>query len=354
MKKYVMLYAFTAVTVALILLAGHSVESTMVRVTAVRVTETTVEDTVTCAGKVEDYPGNSIYAVRPGIVRKIYVKVGDTVSAGQPIMDIVPSSSTSSDSTFPSSSSSTDYGAAYQAYTKYLQMQSNQTSSSGVTSAAASSSPDSAVTSDGTDAYTLEAVNSGTVKSLGVSYIGAFIGATSPAAVIQNGNGMRVRLSVDESQIADLKKGQKVQISGVGFKNSVYSGSIVSISSQAKQMLLTTGQETVVEVVASIDHPGEDIKTGFSAKAKITTSSNNRVLCVPYEAVQEDADGHEFVFCDVSGKAKKVPIITGREFDAGFEVKSGVKANDIVIMNPNDVTDGGKVVLVKLAAGDNA
>lgn len=353
MKKYVMLYTFTAAAVALILLAGHSVESTMVRVTAVRVTETAVEDTVTCAGKVEDYPGNSIYAVRPGIVRKIYVKVGDTVSAGQPIMDIVPSSSTSSDSS-SSSSSATDYGAAYQAYTKYLQMQSNQTSSSGGSSAAASSSQNSSETSDGTDVYTLEAVNSGTVKSLGVSYIGAFIGATSPAAVIQNGNGMQVRLSVDESQIADLKKGQKVQISGVGFKNSVYSGSIVSISSQAKQMLLTTGQETVVEVVASIDHPGEDIKTGFSAKAKITTSSSNRVLCVPYEAVQEDSDGHEFVFCDVSGKAKKMPIITGREFDAGFEVKSGVKANDIVIMNPNDVTDGGKVVLVKLAAGDNA
>lgn len=353
MKKYVMLYTFTAAAAGLILLAGHSIESTMVRVTAVRVAETTVQDTVTCAGKVEDYPGNSIYAIRPGIVRKIYVKVGDTVTAGQPIMDIVPSPSSSSDSS-SSSTSSTDYGAAYQAYAKYLQMQNSPTASSGVTSAAASSSSNDASTSDGTDAYTLQAVNSGTVKSLAASYAGAFIGTNIPAAVIQNGNGMQVRLSVDESQIADLKKGQKVQISGVGFKNSVYSGSIVSISSEAKQMLLSTGQETVVEVIASIDHPGDDIKTGFSAKAKITTSANNRILCVPYEAVQEDSDGHEFVFCDVSGKAKKVSIVTGREFDAGFEVKSGVKANDIVIMDPNDVTDGGKVVLVKLTAGDNA
>lgn len=354
MKKYVTLYAFTAAAVALILIAGHSVESSMVRVTAMRITQSTVEDTITCAGKVEDYPGNSLYAPQAGIVSKLYVKVGDTVSVGQAIMDITPSNASASSASSDSSSSSTaaaNYSAAYEAYSKYLQEYQPGGASSG--NAGSSSTDYSQASSNSAGVYTLKAVNAGTVKSLAVSAVGALISPSSPAVVIKNGNGMQVRLSVDESQISDLKTGQKVQVSGVGFKNSLYSGSVLSVSNEAKQTLLTTGQETVVDVVASVDNPGADIKPGFSAKVKITTSQNNRVLCVPYEAVRENPDESEYVFCEAGGKAKKVPIVTGREFDTGFEVKTGIKAGDIVITDPDDVSDGKKVVIVKMATGGN-
>ncbi len=354
MKKYVTLYAFTAAAVALILIAGHSVESSMVRVTAMRIAQSTVEDTITCAGKVEDYPGNSLYAPQAGIVSKLYVKVGDTVSVGQAIMDITPNNASASSSSSDSSSSTAaaDYSAAYEAYSKYLQEYQSGGASSGDTGSS-SSADHSQVSSNSAGVYTLKAVNAGTVKSLAVSSVGALISPSSPAVVIKNGNGMQVQLSVDESQISDLKTGQKVQVSGVGFKNSLYSGSILSVSNEAKQTLLTTGQETVVDVVASVDNPGADIKPGFSAEVKITTSQNNRVLCVPYEAVREDSNESEYVFCEVGGKAKKVPIVTGREFDTGFEVKTGIKAGDIIITDPDDVSDGKKVVIVKMAAGGN-
>lgn len=354
MKKYVMLYAFTAAVVALILLAGHTVESSMVRVTAMRIAQTTVEDTITCAGKVEDYPGNSLYAPQAGIVSKLYVKEGDTVSVGQAIMDITPNTVSASSASSDSSSSATaaNYSAAYEAYSKYLQGYQPGGASPG--NASSSSSQDySQEYSNSAGVYTLKAVNAGTVKSLAVSCVGAFISPSAPAVVIKNGNGMQVRLSVDESQISDLKTGQKVQVSGVGFKNSLYSGSVLSVSNEAKQTLLTTGQETVVDVVASVDNPGVDIKPGFSAKVKITTSQNNRVLCVPYEAVREDSNESEYVFCEVGGKAKKVQIVTGREFDTGFEVKNGIKAGDIVITNPDDVSGGDKVVIVNMAVGGN-
>lgn len=344
MKKYVMLLTFTVVAIVLIVVAGRSVESSMIRVSAFKITQSTVEDTVTCTGTVENFPGNSIYAVQPGIVRKLYVKLGDTVSAGQAIMDIIPNTSASADL----SSAAANANNAYEAYYKYLQNGTSTASSAIDFSTAAQTN------GDAPKSYTISATNAGTVDYLAVSYEGSYISSNAPAVTIKNGNGMRVRLTVDESQVSDLKAGQKVQISGVGFKNSVYSGSVVSISDTAKQTLLTTGQQTVVEVIASVDKPGVDIKPGFTAKAKITTSQSNKALCVPYEAVREDSNNSEYVLCVVGGKAKRVPIVTGREFDTGFEVKKGLKANDIIIMNPDDVSEGQKVIIVKLAEGGNA
>lgn len=341
MKKYVILYVATATLIAAIVLLGNFIKQSVVRVSVARLEPSTAEDTVTCTGRVESYPGNSVYATIPGVVQKIYVQPGDTVSTGQAIMDIMPAASTSS------SSSSISYGAAYDAYEAYLRSQSANLSSAPASSSEEESVPDES----NTQTYTLVAGNAGTVESLASVSVGSYLDASSPAAVIRNENGMLVRLSVDESRIAEIKEGQKVQISGVGFKNSVYSGVIKSIAEEAKQLVLTTGQETVVEVIASVDKPGSDIKPGYTAQAKITTSQNAKILCVPYGAVRADADGNEFVFCVVNGRAKRTVIVTGKEFDDGFEVKSGLKSGDLVITNPDDVTDGAKVMVVKTAVG---
>jgi RND family efflux transporter MFP subunit len=350
MKKYVLLYTFTAIMVAAILMSGQAMKNSVTRVTTVKVTPSTAEDTVTCTGKVESFPGNDVYATDPGVVQKIYVRVGEKVTAGQAIMDILPisSSSTTSSAAVPS------YNSAYEAYAAYLSRSQSQSSAgAGETSSSDTQSSNFSSGSEaGSKIYTLKASNSGIVESLSPSSTGAYVGVEKPSAVIRNENGVQVRLSVDESQVSNLKEGQKVQISGVGFKNSVYTGSIESISSEAKQAISTTGQETVVEVIASVKKPGSDIRPGFTAKAKITTSQSNHILIVPYEAVREDSQENEFVFCVVNGRAKKVSIVTGREFDNGFEVKSGIRANDLVITDPDDVSEGAKIVSFGTAAGE--
>ena len=348
MKKFVMLYTLTAAIILSIVAVGNSMKSSVTRVTTVKVVPSTVENTITCTGRVEAFPGNCVYASKPGIVKKVYVKPGDTVKAGQSIMDIRPFISNPSST---SSSSIPDYSKAYAAYEALLKSQSSAVPPSGMFSSGTQSGVSSTDESS-SEEYTLQTSNSGIVETLSPTTVGSYIDSSSPVAVIRNENGLQVRLSVDEAQISDLKAGQKVQISGVGFKSSVYSGTIKTISDEAKQTIITTGQETVVEVIASVNNPGADIKPGFTAKAKITTSQNNRVLNVPYEAVREDSDNNEYVFCAINGKAKKVIIATGREFDTGFEVKRGIKAGDTVITDPDDVLDGAKIVTIGSAVGE--
>lgn len=351
MKKYVFLYTFTAIAAAVILTIGQIIRSTFVHVSTVKASTSTVENTVICTGKVEVNPGNNIYAVTPGIIKQLFVKTGSKVTAGQAIMEILPLSLSQSSSSSPSGEnskldSSLSAANAYGIYSAYL----NHMKGEGPTSSA-SESPQKTNNAS----YVIRATANGTVGSLAASEAGAYIDASKPAAVIQNGNDLQIRLNVDESQASDIKVRQSVQITGVGFRNSVYFGQITTVSGEAKQIVSTTGQETVIDVLASVNHPGADLKPGFTVKAKIITASCSHILVLPYEAVRENANGGEFVYCIVKNHAKKTTVITGREFDNGFEIKSGVHENDSVITNPDEISDGSKVIpdSVASAAGES-
>ena len=154
---------------------------------------------------------------------------------------------------------------------------------------------------------------------------------------------LQVRLAVNESQISEIKIGQRAVITGAGF-HTVYEGTVTSISSEAKQEYHTTGTETVVEVLVRIQNPKSDIKPGFSAKARIITEESKNVLVAPYEAVRADDDGKEYVYLLHGRKAIKVPVTTRKEFESGFEVLSGLQDQDTIIMNPDSITDGAAVL----------
>lgn len=317
MKKYVMLFAFTALLGASIVGYGRYVKDSIPIVEVLKVTPSTVEDSVVCTGRVEYASSGSVYAPAASVSRKVYVKNGEYVNAGQKLMDVTTVSTDQMDG-----SSGADIEEAYAAFL-------NQ--ASGVSSS---------LPSTGTETKTLTSPISGRVTSVAVTDAGYYIDPTKPAVEITGTTGLQVRLSVNESQISEIKLGQKAEITGAGFKNSTYYGTVKDISSEAKQLYSTTGQETVVEVIVSVDHAGDDIKPGYSAKAKVTTSNNKNVLIAPYESVRADNDGNEYVFRLVGNKAVKTAITTNREFGDGFEVKKGLSADDRVIEDPDNISDG--------------
>jgi RND family efflux transporter MFP subunit len=324
MKKYVMLFTFTVLLGASIVGYGRYVKDSIPIVEVLKVIPSTVEDSVVCTGKVEYASSGSVYAPAASISRKVYVKNGDFVYAGQKLMDVTTISTDQMDE------GSSGLGEAYAAFL-------NQTSGS-------SSLPSE------TETKTLTSPISGRITSIAVTDAGYYIDPSKPAVEITGTAGLQLRLSVNESQISDIKPGQKAEITGAGFRNSTYYGKVKDISSEAKQLYSTTGQETVVEVVVSVDNAGDDIKPGYSAKAKITISDNNNVLVAPYESVRADNDGNEYVFRLVRNKAVKTAITTNREFSDGFEVKKGLSANDRVIENPDSISDG-EFVLATAGSG---
>lgn len=326
MKKYVLLCILTLAAGISILIFGQAIKSSVRRADIVVLKPITVENSVMCSGKVESASDDKVYAPVSSVSKKVYVKIGDKVKAGEKLMDLsVPVSAAS-----PAEGSS-QFGNSYQAYAQYL---------NGTTSPPAASA----------DTKTMTAPEDGTIEDMAVRDPGSFVDTQEPLFVIKKDGGVDVRLEVDESQIADIRVGQSVQITGVGFKNSVYSGKIQSISSEAKQKATLTGQETVVEAVVSVEKPREDIKPGFTAKARVVTSRDTHVLSVPYEAVKSDQQGNEYVFRLVGNRAVKTAIVTAREYDNGFEVKSGLSPSDQVIVGQDEIIDGDYVIPLTIKA----
>lgn len=311
MKRNVMLIAFTALILISILAWGEISRNSAIQVSVVKVNPLTVEDSVICSGRVERISDHSVCSPYTAFISRILVKTGDTVSVGQPLMEVL-------------------------------------TSENGVTGTEEGFGEGSGYPGDfqqsRTKTQTIASPYAGEITSLtaaGQSYIRT----GSPVAVISDSPAkLQVRLSVDEAQIADVKIGQKAMITGVGFKNTAYTGVVQKISSDAKQVVSKNGEATVVEVIVSVDKTGGEIKPGYTAKAKIITSENSGVLIAPYEAVRADKDGNEYVFKLCGKQAVKTPVVTNREFDKGFEITSGISKNDEIINNPDSVSNGSYVV----------
>lgn len=319
MKKYVQLITFTCVLIAVIGLIGGMISNTAVKATVVKVKPLTVENSVTCTGKVERVAVRSVYPPTAAAVKETYVKVGDKVEAGSPLLNIV------STPVVPDTTSLQEtYAALLSGYT-----------TQGEVPAVGDVEEE--------EEQVLTAPISGEITAVSVSSQGT-LEFGKPAVTIASDEGLQVRLSVNESQISEIQVGQKAEITGVGFKNSVYTGTVKSISSEAKQLISATGQETVVEVVVSVDSPGDDIKPGFSAKAKIITEQNDNVLIAPYEAVRAEKDGSEYVYKLEGQRVIKTPIQTSGEYEDGFEVQMGLSNNDKIVVNPDSVSNGARVI----------
>lgn len=313
MKRYFLLFVFTLIAAFSIFIAGNTVKNSILKLDVTKMEPVREVESITCTGKVEQTSNGDVYVPAYSIVQKIYVSSGEKVEAGQALMDVDVLSS--------GENGSDDSQETYAS--SYLEQENNLPKT-----------------------QTISAPISGTVSTVSVTDVGYYIDPTQPAVVIHNSSGLQVRLNVNESQVSDIKVGQRAEITGVGFKSSSYSGKVKEISSEAKQVLTTSGQETVVEVLVSVMNAKEDIKPGFTAKVKIITSSDSSVLVAPYSAVQADQDGSEYVFRVVGGKTVKAPVQTGREFDTGFEIKSGVSRDDRIVTNAENVSEGTRVIPV--------
>lgn len=163
-------------------------------------------------------------------------------------------------------------------------------------------------------------------------------------------NALCVSLLVSEQNISRISLGQKAEISGVGFEGKTYGATVCKIGDKAQKITTTSGKSVAVEVHLLIDEPDKSLKPGFTAKADIFTGQESSKVIVPYSAVLQD-NGGEYVFVDESSRAQKRYIKTGIELIDGYEVLSGLSANETVITTPKLISSDGERI-VKISEGE--
>lgn len=296
MKKAVVMVSVTVFSILAILCAGDFYTKSIEEVDAFTVRLEQGVEYVTCTGNLERKEETNIYVKSIALVDEIYVKNGDSIKAGDKLLK-----------TF---------------------------------SATGSASEISYITE--TPKYTYAPV-SGTVVSVHAE-TGEFAYPGEKVIVIADTQEMQVRLFVNEANISKVNSGQEAIITGSGFLSS-YAGTVSEISEEAIQTASSAGKDTSVEVLVTIDTPEKELKPGLSASVKILSLQKNGIVIVPYETVKADEEGNEFVYIIQNGCAVQRPVTTGEEFNNGFEIVEGLSENDVVIKEPDLVSDGKRVII---------
>lgn len=159
---------------------------------------------------------------------------------------------------------------------------------------------------------------------------------------------LRVKIAVREQDLQKVAIGQRVTITGSGFRKPSYTGVLTELASSARQQIVGTVTDTVVDAVVMFDQDQMDpsLRVGLNAKAAVRVSSTPDALVVPYECVLQDEEGNEYVYAYTAGRAVRRDIVSGEEWSTGFHVVSGLQAGDTVILDPGKIAGDGTAVVV--------
>ena len=188
-------------------------------------------------------------------------------------------------------------------------------------------------------------VEEGTIITSGQSF------NSSGTSIVQLGDTSRmyVDVSVDETDIANIDVGQKVDVTFDSYNSTPIDGTVIRVDPTAK----VASNVTTLHVRVEVDNASQIyslLKPGMNASCDFIVGKKADVVVVPNEGLRSNADGTHYVELPQGGKAapvekgqepdpavfvdvtvKKQPVEIGLEGNDATEVKSGVKEGQKII-----------------------
>lgn len=142
---------------------------------------------------------------------------------------------------------------------------------------------------------------------------------------LSNLTTLQTTISVSESQIGSIAKGQDVEITLTADEEKTYTGKVTKIDEIGNY----SASGTTFSVVIEFENDG-NIKLGMSLSCTIILEEAKEVICVPIEAVSED-NGEEYVNkINEDESVVKTVVETGIADDSYVQILSGLNENDKV------------------------
>jgi HlyD family secretion protein len=181
---------------------------------------------------------------------------------------------------------------------------------------------------------------------------------------------MIVRADVDETDVVDMRLGQKAKITVDALPDTSFVGTVIEIGNTAKRSITSTVEgQTNFEVKVAFDQQVPEVRPGMTADVDIATATHAATRSVPIQAVvvrtdreleragkkavkapkrkktdavfaaEDDTVGRKDkeitgVFVVRDGVAKFVPVRPGIASETMIEVSGDLKAGDVVVAGP--------------------
>lgn len=174
---------------------------------------------------------------------------------------------------------------------------------------------------------------------------GAYVNAGDLLVQVADLSHVIVRAYVDEPDIGRLSKGQSVVVTWDALPGRNWAGAVTQIPSS----VTIHGARTVGEVTSLVDNKDGKLLPNVNVSVTITTSRHENVLTVPREAVHQD-DGKRYVFQVIDNKLRRKDIETSISNLTSIEVTGGLPEGAIVALGSltgQPLQDGTQVKLQK-------
>ncbi len=172
--------------------------------------------------------------------------------------------------------------------------------------------------------------------------IGNMVTTNSPAFQLTDFNSLKGEIHVPELELARFAKGQQTLIQVDALKGSLFEGTIERISPIIDQSSGT------FKVTIALDNSHGKLRPGMFARFEVISDTHTDVLLVDKNGILSQ-DSEQSVFVVRDGIAKKQAITTGYIAKDRIEITSGLKAGDqIVVTGLHTLKDDSKVKVLSL------
>ena len=188
--------------------------------------------------------------------------------------------------------------------------------------------------------------------------------AASLIMTIADMSVITAEVKVDETDIVNVKLGQKTEVTIDAMPNRSFPGKVIEIGNTAilrssglaaSQSAISSQEAKDFKVVVALDNPPAEIRPGLSCTAKVTTATRGNVVSIPIQALTVRQKG-DLEPADENGNPKPstlpekerkkelqgVFIVTGEK--AAFrEVKTGITGSTEIEVT-SGISDGDAII----------
>jgi HlyD family secretion protein len=165
---------------------------------------------------------------------------------------------------------------------------------------------------------------------------------TAQAAVsVQDIDNLKALVSVGKYDANKIKVGQEAIVKS-GDKE--YKARVSVVDPAAKKTVSATGSETTLGIEVDILDKPEGLKIDFDADVDILLGQVKDAVKVPAESVKTNKEDKAFVYIVDGNRAVEKEVKLGLQSDMESQVIEGVKVGDKVILNPGETVKSGTLV----------
>ncbi len=273
----------------------------------------------------------------PGSITKVYIKVGDRVSAGQVVaeidndliqnqMDEIKKRWELANELF--TKQETLWKQNIGSEVQYLSVKNNKEALE----------KSMATLQKSRDMYQIKAPISGVVDDVPMK-IGSGAAPGMPLAKIVNFSKLKVRVDAPETYVGKLRVGNSVIVQFIDIQKEI-SSKISYIGAGVNP----ANRTVKVEIPIRSNEPG--LLPNMATVVKVVNYSNPKAVVIPINLVQKDLSNQDFVLVEEGGYAKRIDVKIGQQYGANCEVLTGLKAGDkLVVVGYQDLNNGDRVAV---------